>query len=162
MPGIGQIPLTMSIPTNAAPMIYRSMEPRDIRHCIKVRTSVRENRFSLEALRQEGITEESVTQLLATSHQGWVCEVDGQIVGFGMGNRTNGEFWVLAVLPEHEGRGIGRTLMKFTVEWLRTCGHKEIWLWTSPDTATLAYALYRKANWEDCGVIDGRRIMKLL
>ncbi|HEY3761623.1 MAG TPA: GNAT family N-acetyltransferase [Verrucomicrobiae bacterium] len=137
------------------------MERRDIGSCIEVRTLVRENRYSLEALHQAGITEDSVAQMLATTHKGWICEMDGRIVGFSIGNRSNGEFWVVAVLPEYEGRGIGKKLMDLAVEWLRTSGHSEIWLWTSPDMSTRAYALYRKSGWEDCGVKDGQRIMKL-
>ncbi len=135
------------------------MEPHDIGRCIEVRTQVRENRFSLEALRQLGITETSVTAMLATTHMGWVCEVDQRIVGFSMGDRSSGEFWVVAVLPEFEGRGIGRRLMELAVQWLRACACPDIWLWTSPDVSTRAYALYRKFGWEDCGVENGQRRM---
>ena len=71
-------------------MIFREMELRDIRRCIEVRTLVRENRYSLEALQREGITEQSVAGMLATTHKGWVCEVDDGIVGFSIGNR---EYW---------------------------------------------------------------------
>ncbi|HSY18647.1 MAG TPA: GNAT family N-acetyltransferase [Candidatus Acidoferrales bacterium] len=142
-------------------MIFREMEQRDICSCIGVRTSVRENRYSLEELRQAGITEESVAGMLTTTHKGWVCEMDRRVVGFCMGNRNNGEFWVVALLPEYEGRGIGRKLMELAVQWLRASACAEIWLWTSPDVSTRAYALYRKSGWDDCGVQNGQRIMKL-
>ena len=122
---------------------------------------MRENRYSLEALQAEGITEDSVIALLGTTHKGWVCEIDGHVVGFSMGNRSNGEFWVIAVLPEFEGRGIGRRLMELVVEWLWASDCREIWLWTSPDITTRAYALYRKFGWEDCGVQQERRVMRL-
>jgi ribosomal protein S18 acetylase RimI-like enzyme len=142
-------------------MTFREMERRDIGRCIEVRTLVRENRYSLESLHREGITEESVAGMLTTTHKGWVCEVDGQVVGFSIGDRSSGEFWVVAVLPEYEGRGIGRNLTVLVMRWLRAVGCAEIWLWTSPDTSTRAYALYRKLNWEDCGVRKGQRFMKL-
>ena len=142
-------------------MILREMEPRDIGRCLEVRSLVRENRYSIEALRQEGITEETVTLVLATTHQGWVCEIDGRIVGFSIGNRSSGEFWGLAVLPEFEGQGIGRRLMELAVQWLRAGAGGEIWLWTSPDISTRAYALYRKFGWKDCGVENGQRRMRL-
>jgi ribosomal protein S18 acetylase RimI-like enzyme len=145
----------------AAPMIIRQMEKRDIGRCIEVRTLVRENRYSVEALRQVGITEESVTTMLATTHKGWVCEVDQNIVGFSMGNGSSGEFWVIAVLPEFEGRGIGRKLMELAVLWLRASACAEIWLWTSPDVSTRAYAFYRKFGWKDGGIENGQRIMRL-
>ncbi|MDR3406038.1 MAG: GNAT family N-acetyltransferase [Chthoniobacter sp.] len=142
-------------------MILRGMDRRDISRCLEVRSLVRENRYSVEALRREGITEETVTAMLATTHQGWVGEIDGEIVGFSMGNRSNGEFWVVAVLPEFEGQGIGRQLMELAVQWLRASTDAEIWLWTSPDVSTRAYALYRKFGWEDCGVEHGQRRMRL-
>jgi ribosomal protein S18 acetylase RimI-like enzyme len=141
-------------------MTFREMEPRDIAACIEVRTSVKENHYSRAALAAAGITEESVAALLGSTHQGWVCEVDGRLAGFSMANRSTGEFWVVAVRPEYEGRGIGRKLTASATQWLQTCGCPEIWLWTSPDITSRAYAMYRKAGWRDCGVKDGQRIMR--
>ena len=137
------------------------MKVQDIGVCIEIRTSVRENHFSLEALAQACITESSVAGLLATTPRGWVCEADGRLVGFSMANLSNGEFWVVAVLPAYEKRGIGRTLMNLAIEWLWSAGHQQIWLWTSPSTHTRAYTLYQKSGWEDCGVQENQRIMKL-
>jgi ribosomal protein S18 acetylase RimI-like enzyme len=142
-------------------MNIREMESRDICRCLEVRTLVRENHYSLTALQQAGITEESVAAMLATTHKGWVCEFDQRIVGFSMGNRGTGELWVVAVLPEFEGRGIGRKLMELAVQWLRANACPDIWLWTSPAISTRAYALYRKFGWQDCGLHNGQRIMRL-
>lgn len=136
------------------------MEPRDVARCIWVRTQTQENRFSLEALQRAGITEASVVDCLATTHKGWVCEQDGQIIGFSMGDRSNGEFWVVAVLPDCEGRGIGRRLTESAQRWLHANGWFEIWLWTSPNPSTRAYAMYRRLGWRDCGVRDGQLIMR--
>ena len=140
---------------------FREMERRDIMDCFKVRTATHENRFSLEGLKKAGITEESVAKMLATTCKGWVCEADGQIVGFSMGNQSNGEFWAVAVLPAYEGRGIGKKLAESAQEWLWASGCAEIWLWTSSDTSTRAYRLYKKIGWKDCGIQEGQRIMKL-
>jgi predicted acetyltransferase len=148
----------------SSPMLsIREMQVGDIGRCIWVRTQTRENRWSLEALRKGGVTEESVATRLQVSHKGWVCEEEGQegqIVGFSMGDRSNGELWVVAVLPEYEGRGIGRRLVEAAQDWLHACGWEEIWLWTSPNTATRAYRLYRRLGWQDCGVKDGQLIMR--
>jgi hypothetical protein len=81
---------------NFGPMTFREMERRDIGRCIEVRTLVRENRYSLAALQREGITEESVARMLATTHKGWICELEDQIVGFSMGDQNTGEFFVVA------------------------------------------------------------------
>ena len=137
------------------------MDRRDITACISIRASTNENPFSIGALTEAGVTEESVAKMLVMTHKGWVAETDGQVVGFGMGNRSNGEFWVVAVLPKYVGRGIGKRLTELVQEWLFSVGCSELWLWTSPDRSTRAYGLYRKLGWEDCGVQQGERIMKL-
>ena len=136
------------------------MEAGDITRCIWVRTQTRDNRWSLEALNQAGITEESVALRLKTTHHGWVCEHAGQIVGFSMCDRSNGEFWVVAVLPDYEGRGIGTELVQRGQQWLHDQGWEEIWLWTSPDQSTRACRLYRRLGWRDCGIEDGQLIMR--
>jgi ribosomal protein S18 acetylase RimI-like enzyme len=140
----------------------RVMQPRDVARCIWLRTQTRENRWSLEALEQAGITEESVTQhLAAATHCGWVCEQDGQIVGFSICDVSTGEFWVVAMLPQYEGRGIGTELVERGQRWLHERGWNEIWLCTSPDKTTRAYGLYRSLGWRDCGVReDGEVIMR--
>jgi ribosomal protein S18 acetylase RimI-like enzyme len=138
----------------------RKMEPQDVADCISLRTQTRENRWSLEALTQAGITEPSVIKLLASTHQGWVCEQDSQIVGFSMADRSTGELWVVAVLPSHEGRGIGARLVEAAQSWLHSQGSQQIWLWTSPDTTTRAYHLYKKLGWQDCGVKNNQLIMR--
>ena len=53
-------------------MTFREMEARDIARCIEVRTSVRENSYSAEALAQAGITKATVAAMLASTHKCWV------------------------------------------------------------------------------------------
>ncbi|HXL27566.1 MAG TPA: GNAT family N-acetyltransferase [Chthoniobacterales bacterium] len=83
-----------------------------------------------------------------------------KVVGFAMGNRETGEFWVIAVLPEFEGRGIGSKLLNLAESWLWATGWKEIWLWTSLDTQLRAYSFYKKHGWFDAEVRTNQRIMK--
>jgi ribosomal protein S18 acetylase RimI-like enzyme len=147
--------------TNLHDFAIRQMAATDLARCIWVRTQTRENHWSLEALTRAGITEEAVTRLLATTHEGWVCEQDELIVGFSMVDQSTGEFWVVAMLPDYEGRGIGRQLVERGQQSLHAHGWKEIWLWTSPDTSTRAYKLYCALGWRDCGVKDGQLIMRL-
>ncbi|HWB53695.1 MAG TPA: GNAT family N-acetyltransferase [Tepidisphaeraceae bacterium] len=138
----------------------RLMQPADVPHCIWLRTQTTENHWSLQGLHKVGINEESVIQRLATTHRGWVREQGGQIVGFSMADRSNGELWVVAVLPNYEGQGIGTQLVKSAQQWLHESGWPEIWLWTSPNKSTRAYALYRRLGWRDCGVKDHQLIMQ--
>jgi hypothetical protein len=85
-------------------MKYIEISNTDIPSLFSVRVATRENTLSLEQLTGLGITEESVAVMLGSTHRGWLCEADDQIVGFAMGNRDNGEIWVIAILPEYEGR----------------------------------------------------------
>ena len=63
--------------------------------------------MSLEELESLGITEDSMRAAIEGSHRGWLCEENGEVGGFVMGDSGNGELTVIALLPEHEGKGIG-------------------------------------------------------
>src|SRR5882724_8223610 len=101
---------------------------------------------------RDGITEKAVTEMIGTTHCGWLCEADSKIVGFAMAYGTTGEFWVIAVLPEYEGQGIGSKLLRLAEDWLWSVGREEIWLWTSLDTRLRAYSFYRKGGWIDAEI----------
>lgn len=128
-------------------MTYRLIEEKDLAALIELRASTRENSFSREALGQIGVTEESVAAMLKTTHRGWLCEEGGRAVGFAMGDEETGELWVIAVLPDVEGRGIGSHLLALVEEWLWSCGWRELWLWTSADPRKRAYTFYLKHGW---------------
>lgn len=128
------------------------MTPADLPASFHIRTSAKENPFPMTALIAAGITEASVTQLLATTHRGWVCSIEGTVVGFAIGNRSSGELWVVAVLPEYEGRGIGRRLMQITQDWLFSEGWKKLWLATGV-APSRAFRMYVNLGWVDCGPV---------
>ena len=114
-------------------MNLRMIESNALTEIIDVRAATRENSHSREALRALGITEEKTAEMLRTTHRGWLCEEEGRIVGFAIGDGRIGELWVVAVLPEFEGRGIGSQLLEVVEDWLRSLGWQELWLWTSSD-----------------------------
>ena len=105
-------------------MIFRAITIRDIPALFDVRTSVRENAYTREGLYSAGITEPAVENLLRTSHCGWLCESDSKVVGFAMANRETAEFWVIAVLPEFEGRGIGSKLLSLATAFAGRAGKR--------------------------------------
>jgi len=130
-------------------MIYREILQGDIASLFRVRVSTIENGFSLEELHAAGITEESVSKMLQSTHKGWLCEIGEQVVGFSMGDTSTGELWVIAVVPEFEGRGIGSKLLGLVEKSLWSAGAKELWLDTSADRSLRAYSFYRSHGWED-------------
>lgn len=77
-----------------------------------------------------------------------------------MGDKTTGEIWVIAVLREFEGRGIGRQLLRLVEDWLWSHGWKEIWLTTDPDESLRAIGFYRHEGWQDWKIEDGARYMR--
>jgi GNAT superfamily N-acetyltransferase len=70
-----------------------------------------------------------------------------------MGDSTNAELTVIAVLPDYEGRGIGKRLLSEVENWLFSLGHKELWLVTTPDPDLRAYNFYVKRGWVPTGEI---------
>lgn len=123
------------------------IESNDLGAVIEVRAATRENAFSREALRQIGVTEESVAEMLRTTHRGWLCEDEGRIVSFAIGDGKTGELWVIAVLPEFEGRRIGSQLLATVEAWLFSLGWQKLWLWTSADPKLRAFSFYSKRGW---------------
>jgi GNAT superfamily N-acetyltransferase len=128
-------------------MKLRLIEPQDLSKVIDVRAATRENSLSHEALRDVGITEEAAAGLLRTTHRGWLSEADGKITGFAIGDGKTGELWVIAMLPEYEGKGIGSQLLRLVEDWLWSVGWTELWLWTSPDKKKRAFSFYTKHGW---------------
>ncbi len=140
---------------------FREIHSDDMQSIFDVRVATWHNDRGREELTKLGITHESVREMLAESHRGWLCEIDSRVVGFAMGNKHNGEMWVIAVLEEYEGNGIGKRLLSLVEKWLFTEGWKEIWLTTDPDDTMRAVGFYRHLGWRDWKLDpDGDRFMK--
>jgi len=128
-------------------MTIRLIEASDVSELIELRAFTRENAYSRDALREVGITEESTAARLRTTHRGWLCEMDGTKAGFAIGDGSTGELWVIAVLPEYEGRGVGTALLDAVEAWLVSRGWGELWLWTSSDPKKRAFSFYIRHGW---------------
>ena len=140
-------------------MIFREITIEDIPALFEVRTQTDENRLTLEELHSLGIDEKSVKERMETTFKGWLCEFEGRVVGFAMGNRATGELWVIAVLPGYTCRGIGKRLLDLVEEWLFAQGCKRLWLTTDIDTTLRAYSFYLHNGWFDDRIEDGLRYM---
>ncbi|MEO1159344.1 MAG: GNAT family N-acetyltransferase [Pseudomonadota bacterium] len=144
-------------------LTYRRMTAEDVPAALTVRLSTRENAVTLDELEEEyGVTPQSMADDLRSHAGGWVCEDGGKLVGFSMGNGLNGEIAVVAVAPEYERRGIGKTVLAHTQGWLFSLGHEEIWLLANPDPDVRATGFYEKLGWKVTGVMKGHdRVLKL-
>jgi GNAT superfamily N-acetyltransferase len=117
----------------------------------RVRLSVKENRLVSTAL-----TEHDYIAAIEQTGRGWIAEVDGDVVGFAVGNVQTGNIWALFVEPVHEGNGCGRQLHDVMVAWLWDQGRDHLWLTTEPGTR--AERFYQRAGWERAGAVDGGEV----
>lgn len=138
----------------------RPISETDIPDLFRLRIATWENDRGAEELENLGITPQSVAEKLHTTHCGWIATCGPESVGFAMGNRKTGELWVIAVLPEFEGRGIGRRLMAAVENDLAKAGWNEIWLTTYRDDSWRAVGFYRRLGWKDWKIDDDRYMRK--
>jgi len=63
-------------------------------------------------------------------------DADGQLVAFNMVHQSGVEGWMgpLAVRPDRQGEGLGSTMVRLGIEWLKTQGARTIGLETMPRT----------------------------
>lgn len=135
---------------------FREMTIADIPASFELRFSTIENAITAAELKDNyGITPDTLADAMRTDTSGWVAEEDGRLVGYAMGSRANGEVLVVAVRPGHEGKGIGRTVLKHVVDWLKAEGHTEIWLCANPEPDIRATGFYRKLGWRRTGTMRG-------
>jgi GNAT superfamily N-acetyltransferase len=85
---------------------------------------------------------------------GYLCTDDNTIVGYCFGDRDSGEIVVLAVLPQYEGRGIGKGLLSRVVEDLRSLRYARLFLGCSSDPSHRSYGFYRHLGWRATGSFD--------
>src|SRR5215213_8194823 len=100
-------------------MNFRIATLDDVAALSEVRLSVRENALSDPAR----IPRAMYVAHLTTDGRGWLCEIEGEVVGFSVGRSLDGWVWALFVLPEFEGRGIGQQLLALCTEWIFAEGH---------------------------------------
>jgi GNAT superfamily N-acetyltransferase len=123
-------------------MIFREAITEDISALSEVRLSVRENVLSNPHL----ITRAMYEEHLCSIGKGWLCEVDGAVVGFSVASLRDASIWALFVKPAYEGRGIGRRLLLLATGWLFDMGVSSIALSTAVDTR--ADRFYERQGWK--------------
>jgi GNAT superfamily N-acetyltransferase len=127
-------------------MNIRVAEIKDIYQIQVVRNLVKENQLSDPALVRDSEVEDYITR----RGKGWVCEIDGEVVGFAIADLVDNNIWALFIHPGFERIGIGKKLHDEMLNWYFSQTDKTVWLGTSPDTR--AELFYRKAGWKEVGV----------
>jgi GNAT superfamily N-acetyltransferase len=120
----------------------RRAVPADITRIMTIRHAVRENRLS----DPNSVTAVDCAAFIDRSEI-WVWVEEGLIQGFGAGDVRDGCIWALFVAPGHEGRGIGRALLRLACETLRDSGYSVATL--STDEGTRAERFYRTDGWTE-------------
>ncbi len=110
-----------------------------------VRTSVTENPLTTQQLAEIGVTPASITQMIAATPCAWVAVQDGTVIGFSMIDRDEGGMFAAFVLPDYEGLGIGKMLVRMAEDALFQ-HHAKIWLETG--ATTRAAGFYRHLGWQ--------------
>lgn len=85
----------------------------------------------------------------------WVCEhersspVGGRMVGFLllMDRGESAQLRYFLIAPEYRGIGLGSKLMGLYMDFLRECGYKSSYLWTTSELHT-AISLYKQAGYQ--------------
>lgn len=135
--------------------VFRPAVPADAAMCIEIRGRTRENAFSAAELQALGITQASWSAGIEDgSLPGVIACVDGQMVGYCFGDRDSGEIVVLALLPEHEGKGLGKALLQRIVEDFRRLGMRRLFLGCSSDPLVRSHGFYRHLGWQPTGEMD--------
>jgi GNAT superfamily N-acetyltransferase len=75
----------------------------------------------------------------------WACEHQDRIIGFLLlmdrGHAAQLRYFLIE--PEYRGIGLGSKLMKLYMDFLRECGYKGSYLWTTHELSTAAF-LYKR------------------
>ncbi|HVG12639.1 MAG TPA: GNAT family N-acetyltransferase [Flavisolibacter sp.] len=127
-------------------MTIREATPGDISQIQVVRNSVTENTLSNPAL----VTDDDCKEFITVRGKGWVCVVNGHVVGFSIVDTREHNIWALFVAPAHEKKGIGRRLHDTMLDWYFSQSKTTVWLGTAPGTR--AETFYRAAGWREAGM----------
>ncbi|RPD46873.1 GNAT family N-acetyltransferase [Hymenobacter sediminis] len=133
-------------------MLFREAQLTDIPQLSWVRLSVQENRLSDPGR----ITVQDYTEYLSQRGKCWVCEVAGEVVGFGIADLVGRSIWALFVQPEFAGQGIGKQLHDRMLDWYFGQTTEPVWLRTDPGSR--AEEFYRRRGWQDTGRMQGGEI----
>ena len=125
----------------------------DVAAIFRVRTAVTENVLTLQQLAELGVTPDAIAELICSAPCIWVAEADGKVAGFAMVELDTACLFAAFVLPQYEGRGMGRDLVAVCEQALFR-DHALAWLET--DGRSRAAGFYRHLGWAHAAdLVDG-------
>lgn len=79
----------------------------------------------------------------------WVCEHRNKMIGFLllMDRGESAQLRYFLIEPEYRGIGLGSKLMHLYVDFLRECGYRKSYLWTTHELGTAAF-LYKRFGFQ--------------
>lgn len=85
----------------------------------------------------------------STRNRVWVCEHNGRMIGFLllMDRGESAQLRYFLIEPEYRGIGLGARLLKLYMDFLRECGYKASYLWTTHELSTAAF-LYKRLGFQ--------------
>jgi GNAT superfamily N-acetyltransferase len=135
-----------------AALCFREARLADIPALREIRAAVTENILS----DPERISAKMIEDYLTILGKGWVCELDGRVVGFSFAASKSRSIWALFVQPGYEGRGIGKKLLALASDWLFVNGAMQVVLGTAPDTR--ADRFYQAQGWSRGRLLENGEI----
>lgn len=137
----------------------RPATPEDVAAIFDVRCSVRENHMSRDELAALDITPETVREMITGGdYIVPVALIGGAIAGFAMSQISEGDVFALFVCSEHEGKGLGRALMREVESGLKEHGVADAWLFTGAEEGIRAPGFYRHLGWVESGLMEDGQI----
>ena len=79
----------------------------------------------------------------------WVCEHNNKMIGFLllMDRKEAAQLRYFLIEPDYRGIGLGSKLLNIYLDFLRECGYKESYLWTTHELTTAA-SLYKRFGFQ--------------
>ncbi|MDB5200785.1 MAG: family acetyltransferase [Ferruginibacter sp.] len=133
-------------------MIIREAIVEDISRMQQIRNAVKENMLPDPGL----VRDEDYDLFMNEKGNGWVCAIDEKVVGFAIVDLQDHNVWALFILPEFEGRGIGKALHEQLLNWYFNQTKTTLWLGTAYNTR--AEKFYRAAGWKEAGTNGPKEI----
>ncbi len=127
-------------------MIFREATIADIPQIMHVRFAVKENVLNNPSL----VTDADCIEYLTVRGKGWVCEMDGSIVGFSIADLKEHNIWALFMHPSYEAKGIGKQLHKLMMDWYFSQTKETVWL--STEANSRAETFYKMNGWREVGI----------